>query len=38
MRPALETKGAFGNQELAIGDEPNVSKAEGEFLPDFHSS
>jgi hypothetical protein len=38
MRPALETKGAFGNQELTNGKESNVSRADRESLPDFLSS
>ena len=28
MRPAPETKGAIGNQELTTGNESNVSKAD----------
>jgi hypothetical protein len=38
MRPALDTKGAFGYQELTNGNEPNVSRGVEESLPDFLSS
>jgi hypothetical protein len=38
MRPALDTKGAFGNRELTNGNEPNVSRVDEESLPDFLSS
>jgi hypothetical protein len=37
MRPALEIKGACGNQELTNGSEPKVSRADGESFPGFLS-
>jgi hypothetical protein len=38
MRLALETTGAFGNQELTNINEPTVSGADRESIPDFLSS
>jgi hypothetical protein len=38
MRPAPETKGAFGNLELTNANGSNVSGANEEPFPDFPSS